>query len=334
MDNVMRNRPILALLRDKGRISYGIGGKDLDWRVKSRRAALTPYGDGQLLNFGRVNRHRVATLPWKSYVMGESITKMEKLANKGEEAILKIVESVVDSMMSDFKDGFEDELFKDDSVGGDELRLTGFKSALAYTGTAQYTAASDTYASLSTVLGNYGGAAISGTWPAGTFDAEYDFWTPLIVNYTHADWVAAATWAAAADEVLRTGITLGSKNDSLEGQLDLVEMDLTMYKDFKILQAAKEQINVMRNQPTGLTAMGFRDVINFDGIDCHGSYSVPAGEAYGLNLDTIELCSMQDDFIVPGEDTDITHLSDQFTLDYYGNMKLNPREMIFWKDVT
>ena len=144
-----------------------------------------------------------------------------------EEAIVKIVSSVIESMLSDFKEHFEDEIYKDDSDAGNSDRLTGFHSALGYTGSAQYAQPDDTYAGIDTDLGSYGGSIISGSWPAGQFDGEYDFWSPLIVNYTHADWTATTdTWADNADEVLRAGITLGAKNNSLDGQMDLIETTL------------------------------------------------------------------------------------------------------------
>ena len=40
----------------------------------------------------------------------------------------------------------------------------------------------DTYASLTTGLGDYGGEAGDSVWPLGVCDPEFDFFTPLVVN--------------------------------------------------------------------------------------------------------------------------------------------------------
>lgn len=335
MNNIIRNRAILAMLEQKGRITYNHSGKDMDWRVKYRRNTLRQYGDGELIDFGRFNRDQIATLPWRGYMLSESVTKKEKLANRGQEAIVRIVADITDSMMDDVDDQFEDELFKDGNAAGNEERIHGFDSCLGYTGTAQYTQPSDTYASLSTVLGNYGGSVLSGTWPAGTFDPQYDFWSPLIVNYADSSWQGSGTWITEAQEVIRAGITHTSKNSSQSGMMDYICMTLEMFRQFKEQIDEKERINVMRNgESSGLVALGFRDVINYDGVDCHGNYSVPADKAYGLNFDSMELCSMQGDLFVPGSDYDITHLADQYTLDMFGNLKMNPRDMCLWASIA
>ena len=333
MVNIMRNRPLTAMMTEKGRVTYNASGKNLDWRVKYRRNGLQQYGDGQLVQFDRLNRDQVAVLPWRGYILSESVTKMEELSNRGQEAIVKVIADITDSMLDDVQDQFEDEFFKDGNAAGNESRIHGFDSATGTGDTAQYVAPSDTYAGLDTTLGAYGGSIIDGTWPAGQFDAQYDFWSPLIVNYTDsASWTATTkTWPNTAAEAIRAGITHCSKNASLDGMMDYIGMPLELFRQFKDVVGDKERIQVRRDgEASGLVNLGFRDVINYDGVDCHGNYSVPSGTAYGLNFDSMELLSMQPDLFVPGSDYDITHLAKQYTLDYFGNLKFNPRDLCKW----
>lgn len=177
---------------------------------------------------------------------------------------------------------------------------------------------------------------LEGTWPAGKFDAKYDFWSPLVVNYTHANWSAGTdTWANNVEEVIGAGITHSMKNKSQDGMLDLIMTNLEMYRLVKEAMRDKEKIQVMRNgESSALVALGFRDVINIDGVDVKGNYSVTDTKAYGININSMELMSMQSDLFVPGQDYDITHLSDQYTMDFFGQLKFNPRDLVLWDNIT
>lgn len=333
--NIMSNQKILALMQSKGRVSTGHRGKDLSWRIRTSRNSMVQYGDADQINFDRVNRWREATLPWGGYIVSESVTKKEKLMNRGKEAIVNFISNLTSMMVEDIKYHFARELYLDGNAAGREESIHGFATWLGVTSNAQYTAPSDTYAGLSTVLGNYGGSVISGTWPTGKFDPEYYFWSPLVVNYTHADWAAAATWAASAVEVLRAGLIHSKNTKGLQGQVDLILMTASMYAEFLELLDDKERLQVFRDgEKSGLVALGFRDVVNFDGVDISYEVDVPDTEAFGINIDEMELCSLQGQLFVPGKDYDITTLSDQYTIDFFGQLKANPRAFIHWNDVT
>ena len=46
-------------------------------------------------------------------------------------------------------------------------------------------------------------------------------------------------------------------------------------------------------ESSGLTKIGFKDVLTFDGVDLGMDVDVPATEAFGLNVKEMELCSLQ-----------------------------------------
>lgn len=335
-ENVMDNQIITAMLQKKGTVSYNHSGKNFDWPVRKSRSALIPYGDMQAIIPERVNRYETATLDWRGYVMPQLVSKMDKLQNRGKEAIVNFVGQVVDKIIDDIKSGFAAELYLDGNAAGREKAIHGFKSWLGNTGSDQYTAPSDTYAGLSTVLANYGGSVISGTYPFGKFDAEYKFWSPLIVNYTHANWGATATWAANCIEALRKGIhgQIGLRG-STDGKIDCVVCTSSMYTDFLNQLDEKERIIVERNKTNSpLVSLGFGQVVNFDGVDITADNDCPATEAYGINFGSLELLSMQSQLFVPTKDFDFTTLSDQYAVDFMGNMKGNPAQMVFWNDIT
>ncbi len=200
---------------------------------------------------------------------------------------------------------------------------------------------SDTYAGLTTGLGDYGGAwSQSGgatTWPTGTGDAHYDFWSPLIVDYTDTAWAAATkTWPNTCTEALRYGIIKGRKNKSKRGMLDLIMLENELYRQTEEKIATSERLLVQRGEKKkGLYALGFEDVINFDGVDISYEYGVPSAIGYGFCMDAMELQCLDDTIFSPkGPDLDIATQMHRIAVVFYGNLRFNVRCFCAFKAVT
>ncbi len=58
--NILRNRKLTALLKKKGRISFNWSGTAMDWKVKYKRVRMTPFADGDTLEFSRKDRNKTA----------------------------------------------------------------------------------------------------------------------------------------------------------------------------------------------------------------------------------------------------------------------------------
>lgn len=338
--NILRNRKLLALMQSKGRITFNHAGDQMDWKVKYKRAPMQGYADSDTLTFSRRDRWKTANLEWRGYAATDSMTKSERLRNKNTEAIIKIYDQIAKSLMEDMEDQFGDELYVDGNATGNSKRIHGIESFLGTSGAASggYIASpSDTYAGLSTVLGNYGGAW-TGDWPSGSGDAHYDFWSPTIVDYTDTAWTASTkTWPNTCLEALRFGILKGKKNKSKRGMLDVIMLNDELYRQFLDKLQAEEQINVTRNQSKGgLYALGFTDVMNFDGVDVTYEYGIPSTVGYGWAMDNVELCSLQGQLFVPeGPDFDIATQSWRFSIDFFGNTKFKSvRYFTKWDNVT
>jgi hypothetical protein len=263
------------------------------------------YADGDTLTFARTNKWKTAVLPWRGYTVQDSMTKVEYLQNRSTEAIVKLYDNVMKILKSDIDDQFGDETYVDGNASGNSKRIHGLESCLAESTTtnAAVAAASDTYAGLSTLLGNYGGSW-TGTWPNGTGDAHYDFWTPILANTDSTDDTAfpttTQTFAAQGDEVVRWAIIQCQKNKSKRGMLDLILFDRTFYMNFLELIDTKERFLSRPGRNEGsLAKLGFTDSVNFDGVDITHEYGVAASTGYGLNVDEMELRSMQSQLFVP-----------------------------------
>jgi hypothetical protein len=341
--NVLRNRKLTALMRQKGRITFNHAGDNLDWKVRYKRAPLFGFADSDTLTFSRRNRWKTAVLPWRGYASTDSMTKKERLMNKSIPAIVNIYSNVAKLLLEDIEDNFEDELYIDGNASGNSKRLHGVESALAATQTINIStgaertanaadkagAPADTYAGLTTGIGDYGGTW-TGSWPDGTGDAHYDFWTPVIVNTTSTAFGGATDdFAGQGDEAIRYLIIRSQKNKSRRGQLDLILLYNAWYEQLLNLLDTKERFVSRPGRNEGsLAKLGFTDVVNYDGVEVTWSFGVPDTTGYGFNVDEMELCSLQSQLFVPeGPDFDIASQSWRFSIDMYGNLKMNPRCM-------
>jgi hypothetical protein len=343
--NVLRNRKTTALMRAKGRITFNHSGDGTDWKVQYKRAPLAGYADTDTLTFSRINRWLSAQLDWRGYAIPDSQTKMEKLKNKGTEAIIKIYDGVARRLMADIEDQFSDEFYIDGNAAGNSKRIHGIESFFSNaSGTTPLVGQpikqpNNSYANLLTNLANYGGAwtTIAGNsqWPVGTGDAHYDFWSPLMVDYTNANAISTAagtngwsattkTWPNTCIEALRYGIIHSRKNKTAKGMLDFIMLNDEMFRQFEMAQDPKERIMV--DSKEGLKAFGFEDIIRINGCDVTYEYGTPVATGYGWNIDQMELRSLQPQLFVPeGPDYDIASKSWRFSVDMFGNMIFNPR---------
>lgn len=343
--NILRNRKLLALIQGRGRITMNFSGTEMDWKVRYKRAAMTGYADGDSLSFARKERHKTAKLPMRGYSATDSVTKAEQLQNKSTEAIVNIFSNTASMLKDDIEDQFGEEFYIDGNATGNTKRIHGFESFLGNGGAAAagYIATpSDTYADLSTALGNYGGSwATNGssqvTWPIGTGDSHYDFWSPLIVDYTDTLWAAGTdTWANNCIEAVRFAITHQGRNKSKKAMMDVILLDPELYRQYLQANESKQQINVRRgDKPGGLVALGFTDVFNQDGVEITREYGLPANVGYGIPVEQCELISWQNQLFVPeGPDMEISTKSYRFSIDFFGNLKCNPRYFTKFMSVT
>lgn len=335
---VMRNRKLFAMMRKRGRIKYNCSGDGIDWKVRFRRAPIVTNNGEQELTFGRENRHKTAYLDFEGYAITDSMTKRERLKNRSTQAIVKLYSRMIPLLMEDMRDQFAEEIYIDSSASGNSGRMSGIETMMGgtqtielATGSARPANAADptvypdtTYATLATELGSYTGGWTSGdidsTWPFGRGDASYDFWSPVICNYTSTAF-SGSTWAANAVEAIRFAVeAVNSRNMLSDGQIDMVLLDRGLFRQFKDALDSKERINVTSN--VGLRSLGFKDVIEQDGVEISAEYGLPAGVGYAFNLSALQFCSMQDKiFDADGPEYDVGSRSYRVAVDVLGQFR-------------
>lgn len=343
-DLTMRKRVLLRRMKEAGNVHYNASGDAFNWRVRKAQRSATVNNGAQPMTYQPVNLWDKATLDYEGYVITDAMTKREKLKNRGTPAIVKVWSEMTKTMLGDLEDRFSEELYIDSSAAGNSGRVTGFESMFGCTQTITQTTTTstvartanaadmfgypnDTYAGISTVLGNEGGSW-NYNWPEGKGDAEFDYFSPVIVNYksTAFDITNGDTWKENCVNAVRAMLLYTNRNKASEGVVDLVMMDTKMFRVFKDTKDSIERVIV--NQGSKDRAYGIEnDSIYQDGAELTHEFGIPPEVAYGVNIKKTEIKSMQDKlFALEGPEYDAPSRSWRIAVDFLGQLKFeSPR---------
>lgn len=311
---MLRNFQMLAILEASGNVLYNQGGRGFDWPVQYRLHEVTGNTGENPRSFARRNLWQTAALSYRGYETTDAIYRKEVKEGQGPEAIVPVFEKMVDRLKTSLKQTLARQPYVDGNATGNEQYWHGFDSMFGTNGSLNYQTGaqrsanqadyvgypSDTYAGLSTELGNYGGENESGQyWPHGIADPEFDFWSPLVVLHDSSRFTSPTII-----EALAFAITHAQRNMSLDGQITNVWMSRDLFLTFKNAHRSKEQIEVTSEH--SLRALGFKNVINFDGVEVSWEAGVPTGCAYGMNYRNIDLRCMDSELLeVEGPEYDM-----------------------------
>lgn len=344
--NALRNFQFGALLEANGRVTYNHAGNGFDWPVQYKVPSATGNTGEQTRNFVRKNYYKTASLPWRGYEVTDSMTNFEMKANRGDAAIVKIMDRMTENLQTGIKQHFGRQYFVDGNASGNENCWHGTESMFGRTsnstinvdGTGARTAnqadyvctPSDTYAGLSTALGNYSGEQESGIpWPHGIATTDYDFWSPLIVIFDSSAFSASDDTFDKGDEAIRYGLTHAARNNSMDQMITNVMLDRELFRQFKKIQGAKEEIVVDNASQGSLRSLGFKNAFIFDGVEVAPENGTPTRVGYGFNINGIELASMDDALLTTETEYDMRTQSYNVVVSTLSNLvfKNGPRNM-------
>jgi hypothetical protein len=340
----LRKYMVFAGIESRGNVRMNMHGRGFDWEVSYRLHQPEGNNGETPRSFARQNLWKKAELEYRGYQATDMLFRKEMLENRGTSALVNVAGKMANRLLTSIEQYLSQEVYIDGNLAGNELRYHGLESFLANNGTlnkatgAQRSATAedifgspnDVYAGLDTRLGHYGGAQLQGVWPAGKADSEYDFYSPLLVNYTSTSF-GSSTWAANCVKAIREGLHFAKRNDTKEDAIDLIVLDRRLYIDFLNAQDAKERIIVAREG--GLKSFGF-NTVELDGVEIGTEYAVPAETGYGLSLGNIELLNMESQmYNSEGPFYDEVTQAYRFCVSTLGNLKFkSPRSFIKWKN--
>lgn len=321
-DETVDNHPLLKLLQSKGRIKYGCTGTKNKWTVKYKKLPLEGYADMDVLTFARKTLTKPAEVEWRGYKMVDAISEPEMMMNEGgsDTQIVDLVKGKLESMKEDADDQIGQELYIDGDAAGNSKRFHGILSMMSYTqgsvaaGDRLVNDQDDTYATLSTAYGNYGGS--SG-------DPEYEFFTPIIVNAT----VDAEAWSSHATKAIRRANIYTKRSMKKSHRLDI---GFTSRENFAVLCDQLEDKERIVVPTRGIAKFGFEDVVNVDGVDITFDPDIPSLDEEGrtirailFNTDQMELRLLgrkKQLWNASGDEFRSDNMSSRFWIGLYGNL--------------
>ena len=308
----LRKFKFFAALEGAGRIRTNMSGRGFDWEIQYRNHNPSGNNGETPRSFSRENLWKKLELEYRGAQVTDAIYKKEMLENRSAQALVNVAGKMASRLLTSMEQYLAKEWVVDGYAAGNELRFHGMESFMGATNTINVTTAAsdrttvnaadpfyypnDTYAGLSTVLGAYGGSAPSqGSWPNGTADPEFDFFSPVIVNAV-SSYFGTTAWKDNCVKAVREAIHQTRRNDTKEDQVDMVLLDRRLFIDFLNTLDAKERVIVSRQN--GLRSYGFTDVFELDGVEVGSEVSVPANTGYGLATGNIELLCMENQLMV------------------------------------
>jgi len=297
-----RKFKVFAALQANGNVAMNQGGRGFDWQVRYRNVPVSSYTGESPRVFARHALWQRANLPYRGYSVQDQISKREMLENRGPAQLIDVAGKMASRLQESMEQHLSKEVFVNGYASGNESRWHGLESMFSVNGTvnvstgAQRTAnAADPfgfpnaeYAGLKCGLGQYAGSQLApGSWPAVAVDPEYDFWAPLVCNYTSTYFGGAtATWKDQCIEAIRTSVNHAKRNDSKENAIDMILLDRTLYIQFLTRLDSRERAIVTKTN--GLKSYGF-DAVEIDGIEVSSDYGCPAGTGYALSIGNMEM---------------------------------------------
>ena len=261
----VQKRLLLALLKKHGRFKFNMGGNAYEWRVRYKEHAFSGVDDLEVLEWSREDTYKRPSLGWREVVTKDVISRREVKLVQGPEQILAIYDEKMETLKSDFASGFSKYLFEDGEASGNTKLFHGLESVLADDDASadsdKFADPNDTYASLTTGLGDYGNA--SG-------DPGYGFFSPRLENSGYN----GSSWAVSGDETLRRCILNTSFGNSSELMPTFALFNKTAYEELLNLADSKERIMIKKGEENDVTRLGFK-AFEFDGLPCSWDFNVP-----------------------------------------------------------
>lgn len=345
-----RKFKVFAALEANGKVAMNQGGRGFDWQVRYRNQPVTSNNGESPRVFARHNLWQRAYLPYRGYTVTDQVTKREMLENRGAQALIDVAGKMASRLQESMQEHLSKEIYIDGNATGNENRWHGLESIFGINGTvnvatgAQRSAnaadpfgfPADEYAGLNTGLGYIAGSQLaSGSWPYVAVDPEYDYYSPVVCNYTSTYFGGAtATWKDQCVEAIREAVHHAKRNDTRENQIDMILLDRTLYIQFLNRLDSRERAIVTKS--SGLRSYGFGDVVELDGIEVSTEYAVPSGVGYGLSIGNMEMKCMESQLMVAeGPYYNEELQSHRYAVSVLANIKMkSPRNFVKWQAIA
>jgi len=332
----LRGRVVYKKLLEQGGIKKSkAGGLDLRWGAKNALPEARTFTDGPL-GFEPQKKHTKAEIDWRGYESTDAMTLREKLEQSGDGMLIDRYKFILPDLQESIENRIHLAFYADGSSNAEVMQ--GIETMM----TAGTCATGDkvcqpngSYATIDTDLGVSGtwstalatkpNSTIATDWPSGTGDSQYDYWSPLMMNWSSTAWVGASnvTWLDTCEKVLREASIWTVARCGGQGRPDICILGDNLMYDFGNRQGAKQQIIVPAKSALDIDFHGFQ----FAGVDIFTEYGCPANTGYLFSTKQIEFLLLGGKlFHVTGPEFSIERHAWLFAVVSLGNFKfLSPK---------
>ena len=345
IDLTVRNRLAMAMLMERGKINTGIPwGEGQVLFVEYRDPTVSGFGYGQGAVFQPQNFmkkayprirgcHSTDAMHYDEYY--KCLHATNGIRDRYKQVIPKHTKAVQDKIgLQIYADGnlatndnqFDGmETYMDVATGGD-APVVGDLIAMpdgSYQGLATDLGQSGTWTA---DLASPPSSKLSSDWPHGSGDPDYDYNSPLLVNWSSNAWgTSAVTWESNCLNALsQTGDWLRKNAGATKSTL-LCMLEGQLMQGFRRALGAKNY----RLEPwPEAQQMGFSDTFNYEGIGVKTEFGVPANTGYVLDMDSddVSLNFTTNDMIeTEGPAKDLHSASYLWLVFSFGNYRFVPK---------
>lgn len=349
-DLTFRRRLWLAMIQKYGRVEYNASSHSCVWTVEYSQPIVRQYGDSGDLEFNQHDALQQMTVDVRGYTATDRFTLKQKLMNSGPEVISNEYKAKSMRLSKRMRQTLCRELYIDGNASNNGNRLMGIETFMGDDGNTvvgdKVAKPSDTYAGLSTAPGTYGGnwstdlatspnATLATDWPYGRGDSEYDYLSPLLLNYGSTSWPSQSSgWSNNCAQVMRfSRITQTSRGAMDENgsspYMHMLAADL--YNDFLEYYEAKNRIIVPHKASDDL---GFGShTMNFEGDAVHHEFDATPGVGYGIVPSMMEMFVMHGQLIESiGPEWATEKLGYLYLCYMFGNLRFQPKFFAKYKN--
>lgn len=334
-DMTVRDYLFLALLENHDRMVFNCSGADFIFGVKYDQVQVTTYGSREELTFQTTDVMKQITTTSKGLLATDQWSYKDALMNRGDLAIYDYYARKSDDMAESLTDRIGDKLYGD-GTGTDQL--DGLESFLATSTTVAADIVAkpgDTYLSQSTAvaqdssvwdatLSTKPNASIATDWPRGKGATAYDWWSPIIFNYSSTSLGTGSTlWSVNCAKSMRRLTNFLTKNNGKSGRPTIHLLEQELFNQYQDYQEAKFRNIIPHPKARDL---GFPEVLNQDGVMVHSDFACPAAVGYTINIDQMKFLSLYDAlFSVQGPEESIKDQAYLFVAGVFGNLYWLPK---------
>lgn len=327
-------------LKKRGRIVFNQRSHSCTWSAWKSEPDVSTYVDGTDLTFVTHDPTEMLTLPQKQLYATDYLSQHAYEQMQGEQQIIDHYKEKMPRLVEAVQKRICRSLFNNgntntaDYAGIETFMATGtttsadkaFKPDANYAGQQTDLGVTGTWTSNLATKPN---ASVATDWPDGDGSSDYDWNSPLIVNYGY-DWTGSGSsdWKDNCEEAARYMVTRQQRRgaaESAKGRMPLLHLLATdLLADFQsFISARNRQIMPYKD---GMD-YGFSSTAFFhDGALYDHEFYVPAGVGYSIGIDKMQLSNVTGElFNTKGPEYSLLKNGHLFFVYTHGNLRFNPR---------